>query len=105
MNIGIALGLGSIAIKKVSQKYVNSQLNKEKSTFKLDVDKLQKYLENPDNKLVNEIKEVYNEYGTDINKLWLDANTGFTCRKKLLQQNILKLLLKEEIIDVELIEK
>ena len=105
MRLGIVLGLGSVVVKKVSQKYVTTQITKGEIIFKLDVDKLEKYLENPDNKLVNEIKEVYNEYGTDINKLWLDANTGFNCRKKLLQQCILKLLLKEEIIDIEAIQK
>ena len=89
MYIGITLGLGSVVIKKVSQKYITTKLNKGEITYTIDVDKLQKYLENPDNKLVNEIKEVYEEYGTDINKLWLDANTGFNCRKKLLQQNII----------------
>ena len=105
MRLGIVLGLGSVVVKKVSQKYVTTQITKGEIIFKLDVDKLEKYLENPDNKLVNEIKEVYIEYGTNINKLWLDATTGFMCGKKLLQQNILRILMKEEIIDIEAIEK
>ena len=59
MRLGIVLGLGSVVVKKVSQKYVTTQITKGEIIFKLDVDKLEKYLENPDNKLVNEIKGDY----------------------------------------------